>query len=215
MKFLTMVLVGVVTVSGAALAQNAGNKTEFMAFCSEKQSKEYCQCTMDFAFDAQKAQMLEHEKKKVSSREEQLKQARDYSIRLDPAMTVESLDAMCDVSDEFYDAKEAYYFELTGYKKPPSTEPYQREHVATLQKSAVAKMNALHKQYGSNETTIGHMNSLGGGSCIQRRMLIKERAVLDAYVEKDKKGEVKVEFRTIFSAGVSNGRSGCRELFVK
>lgn len=213
-----LIILSVVSISAPVVAgyvsADSGNKSDFMTYCTDtqryKQSKEYCQCASDTGFDKEQENVLGQEGRALQSRKHVVVKALEYSKGLDPAMTVERLDALCDISDAFYRAKEDYYFKVTGRKIPGRMDHEQKEQIKAIQQEYDAKVKNLHDLYGSKDITIIHYRAWGGGYCVPRRELVKGELAFKEYLEKDKAGDVIVSYGAVLRGAVAGQ---CKTLF--
>ena len=217
MKFLAVLLGFLVFLNAAYVeADNRGGKEGFIAYCTKKQSADFCNCAMGFAFEDERARLLQREKEIIEGQKVHLQEALERSIRNDPAMTQEALDEMCDVVDDFREARKAYLFKVTGNEEPGFVHHDHKQHIHTVIKEEhIAKLKTLYSKYGANETTHRHMESFGGGYCGQRNVMERKQAAYDEYIKRDAAGDVQVDYGFVIGQGVRNAQSPCKVLYKR
>lgn len=199
--FLTTLCLG---MTASVLAKNpTGNPSEFLEYCQNIQSVEYCQCTIKSNLDQETQTALSKSNEKL---QQLRKQAAGYLANAksdDPSLNKEKVDALCDIKDAQLKETGDFFEQATGNRK---VYPVPKELVpgtTAIDKKYTKKLNQLLARFDTNSTSRRNFR-YGGGYCWMRRMLVR--------AENSSRNSRKIDFVRLFKSGVEPGNS-CRKVF--
>ena len=199
--FLTTLLMGMMP---PVLAKNPmGNPSEFLDYCQNIQSAEYCQCTIKYNLEQEKQAALSKSNEKLQRLREQAAEYLAYAIRDDPSLNKEKADALCDIVNARTKETGDFFEQATGKRKVYPTPKELEPGLKTIDEKYTNKLDQLLTQYNVNEISRRNFH-LGGGHCFIRAMLLKE--------EDNLRNSRKIDFVRLFRSGVETGNR-CRKVF--
>ena len=199
--FLTTLLMGMMP---PVLAKNPmGNPSEFLDYCQNIQSAEYCQCTIKYNLEQEKQAALSKSNEKLQRLREQAAEYLGYATRLDPSLNKEKADALCDIKNAQFKETGDLFEQATGKRKVYPTPKELEPGLKAIDEKYTYKLDQLLTQYNVNEISRRNFH-LGGGYCFIRPMLLKE--------EDNLQNSRKIDFVRLFRSGVETGNR-CRKVF--
>ncbi len=211
MKFFTLTSAALF-ISVSAFAEEAGNRASFYEYCvsKEKAPKGFCQCAVDEHFlEIMNTTLLPLKGSlDIIHKDSNARKARALS---DPVMTVDRVNEICDVADQYSTFLPGFSQFQDGILYRYSLTDAQKKAVLSRDVEIQKNVSILHDKYGSNNSTRNVLRDAFSGYCVQRYNLEKAERKYGEHREKVEAGNVSVEFSAVIRRG-TRPDSPCRVL---
>ena len=198
-----------------AKSREAGNKEQFMAYCTQKQSDKFCSCAANSKFDFFINAEIERRKKIYEQQTENLKQMLQISINNDPAMNEAKVKQFCPIIADYKKDVEAYAMKKFNSKKLLRHTIEVNAAVEEIRLKHAARMDTLHNQFGSNDITRRNVNQMKVSYCATEQHLLEAKESYERAGDANSEHSVEVPFNAVIMSAVKDHKGECKPLFKR
>lgn len=201
--------------NSSAKTREAGNKEQFMTYCTQKQSEKFCNCAANNKFDFFVNAEIDRRKKIYEQQTENLKRMLQISINNDPAMTEAKVKQFCPIIADYKKDVEAYAMKKFNSKKLLRHTTEVNAAVEEIRSKHASKLDTLHNQFGSNDITRRNVNQMKVSYCATQQHLLDAKESYERASDTNSKHSVEVPFNAVIMSAVKDHKGACKPLFKR
>lgn len=191
-----------------------GKKAGFYSYCTitAKKTDTFCKCAENHGLSSVMKRPSLSLQRRVGADKNNLKHIAKRLL-LDPAMTMERINKICDVADKYSTVLNEFSAMDNAKITQKKLTLEQKEIVQKKRIEITETLAALHEQYESKPQTIILLKSRSSGYCTQRSDLVKQEKEYEAAKQQLMAEETEINYNHVIDT-VSLAGGQCRALYA-
>ncbi|PCI99096.1 MAG: hypothetical protein COB14_07090 [Alphaproteobacteria bacterium] len=191
-----------------------GKKAGFYSYCTitEKKTDAFCKCAEDHGLGSVMNRPSLFLQRRVGADKNNLKHL-GKRLLLDPAMTMERINKICDVADKYSTVLNEFSAMDDAKITQKKLTAEQKNMAQKKRKEITETLVALHEQYGSKQQTVILLKSRSSGYCAQRSDLVKREQEYELAKQQLMAEDTEINYNHVINT-VSLVGGQCRALYA-